>query len=61
MKDEVWLSELLLRKRQEAVLEVSCITQVAIKINYIHFPSPQPWTSIPDGQQHAIPEQRDPV
>ena len=40
MKDEVWLSALLLRKIQEAVLEASCITQVAITINYFHFPSP---------------------
>lgn len=61
MKDGLWLPALLLRRRQEAILEVSDTTQVAIAIIHINFPSPQPCSSTPDVQQHAIPQQRDPV
>lgn len=51
MTDEVWLSALLLRKRQAAVAEDSCTAQVAITINYIPFPV----SSIPDIPQHRDP------
>lgn len=46
LKDKVWLSAVL-QGNEDAVLEVSCVSQIAITINYTRFHSPQPWTLHP--------------